>query len=159
MSRNLGIGVAVICLAVGSTARASSPSVAGPVAGLELAQQTALNPAIFVGGFVGNVNGKFAFGVWAAGIDHETPLPDEPSESVEITGGQWYLDVWVLKGFRFQRVALGGGITGDLSYAGTDLFSIDATMQVNSGGSGDIHLGAILDHTVFPPGVSGQLSQ
>jgi hypothetical protein len=32
-------------------------------------------------------------------------------------------------------------------------------MTVNSGGSGIINLDGLLDHTMYPPGVSGKLSQ
>jgi hypothetical protein len=159
MLRILGIFVVAISLMVGGIAHASSPTVAGNLEGLELAQQTALNPAVFVGVFTGKVGGNVAFGAWAAGVQHEVPLPAAPGESIAITGGQWQLQVWVLQGFRLRRVSLSGPIVGELSFFDTDLFTIDAVMGVTSGGSGNIVLSAILDHTIFPPGVSGTLGQ
>jgi hypothetical protein len=158
MSRILRIFVVAISLMVGGIAQASNPPIAGKLQGLELAQQTPLNPAVFVGVFAGKVGGNVAFGAWAAGVQHEIPLPAADGESVAIRG-EWQLQVWVLQGFRLKRVSFGGPLVGDLSFFDTDLFTIDAVMSVTSGGSGNILLRAILDHTVFPPGVSGTLSQ
>ena len=159
MSRFRGILAVVISLAACCAVQASNPAVAGNLQGLELAQQTALNPAVFVGLFTGKVGGNVAFGAWAAGVQHEVPLPAAPGESIAITGGQWQLQVWVLQGFRLKRVPLSGPIVGKLSFFDTDLFTIDAVMSVTNGGSGKILLSAILDHSIFPPGVSGKLRQ
>jgi hypothetical protein len=159
MLRFLWIGIAAISLAAGSVAQASTPAVAGNVTGLEIAQQTDEHGAIFVGLFGGTHNGNLAVGTWAAAVNHEPELPDEIGESIEITGGQWQLHLVVLQGFRLKKVSLAGSLEGTLTLVDEDMFSIAAGMLVDSGGSGLILLTAILDHTVFPPGISGALSQ
>jgi hypothetical protein len=159
MSSKLWIGVVAICLVASGVVHASNPTVTGSLQGLELAQQTALNPAVFLGVFNGKVDGRLAFGLWGVAVNHQSPLPDEPGESVLITGGRWTLQVWVLEGFRLRRVDLSGVIAGTLSFHAPDLFAINAAMNLTGGGSGLILLSGILDHTVFPPGVSGLLSQ
>jgi hypothetical protein len=137
----------------------SDPAVEGDIRGLELARQTIFNPAVFWGVFKGRVDENFALGTWVAGVQHNTPLPEEPDESIGITGGQWRMQVWSFSGFRLRRVVLGGEITGEVIFDDIDLFTIRALMNVTSGGSGDILLDATLDHTVFPPDVAGSLSQ
>jgi hypothetical protein len=153
------MSVAVVCLVASSLAQASEPAVAGGVAGLEIAQQTELNPAVFVGVFRGNVDGKLAFGAWAAGVQHELPLPTESNPSVPIVGGQWQLEVVVVQGFRLRRVTLGGGIVGQLDFADGNKFAVAALMNLTKGGTGDIVLDATLDHNPFPPTILGTLSQ
>lgn len=141
------------------SAWASDPPVAGNLQGLELAQQTDAHPAVFVGVFQGTVDGKLAFGTWATGVHHETPLPDATGQSIALTGGQWGMRVWVLRGFWLRRVFLGGEITGRLTFEETDMFSVNGEMTITDGGVGPIEFELRLDHTVFPPAVSGALSQ
>lgn len=150
---------AVITLALCNASHASDPAVVGNLVGVELAQQTNLHPAVFLGLYGGAVDGKFALGVWATGVHHETPLPAQAGESVAITDGQWQLQVWVFQGFRLKRVTIGGDLKGSLAFSQTDQFSIDAILNATSGGSGNIVLTGTLDHTVFPPVVSADLSQ
>ncbi len=159
MLRTMCITVLAACVVAGSPVRASDPVVAGNIQGLELCPQSACGSAVFAGLFVGNVGGKFAFGAWSAGVHHEEPLPDAAGEFVAITDGQWQLQVVVLQGFRLRKVALSGDLEGVLAFFDTDLFAIEAEMTVVAGGTGVILLEALLDHTVFPPGVSGTLSQ
>jgi hypothetical protein len=159
MLRKLSLGLVAIGLVAGGILQASEPAVTGNIQGVELAQQTDSHPAIFVGLFVGTVNGRIAIGAWAVAVEHDTPLPSAPEESIAITGGEWHLQLAVLQGFRLRPVSLGGVITGQLDYADVDLFAIAANMTVTAGGSGDILLNGQLDHTVFPPGVSGALTQ
>lgn len=158
MLRNLWIGLLVTSLVAGGVARASDPTVSGNADGLEVLPQTVFNPAVFVGVFHGEVGGKPALGVWGVAINHGTPLPDDLGESVTIVG-QWELQVWVFQSFRLRRVGLSGDLAGTLSFVASDLFAIDAVMNVTGGGSGPILLSGILDHTKFPPGVTTQLSQ
>jgi hypothetical protein len=159
MLRTMCITVLAACVVACSPVRASDPVVAGNIQGVELCPQTVCGSAVFTGLFAGNVGGKFAFGVWAAGVQHGEPLPGETDPPVAITGGQWQLQVVVLQGFRLRKVALSGDLVGALAFFDTDQFAIEAVMTVLAGGTGDIQLDALLDHTVFPPGVSGTLSQ
>lgn len=155
----LVVFVAACSLSASNLALASNPTVVGDIQGLELAQQTGAHPALFVGIFSGRVNGRFAIGTWATGVTHELPLPAEIGESIAITGGQWAMDVWTLQGFWLKRVKLSGALSGSLALAEPDLFYVDTTLTVTTGGSGLIALELLLDHTVFPPAVSGSLSQ
>jgi hypothetical protein len=159
MLRKLWIAVAVVSLAVSGVAHASTPAVEGNVVGLEIVQQVGSSPAVFVGIYTGKVNGKAAVGAWAAAVNHDPELPDEPDETINITGGKWSLQVVTFQGLRLQKVSLAGTLVGILEFLVTDQFSITAEMTVASGGSGLIQLGAILDHTVFPPSITGTLSQ
>jgi hypothetical protein len=159
MLGKLSIGVVAMSLVASGVVHASDPTVTGSIQGLELAQQTPFNPAVFLGVFSGKVDGRLAYGLWGVAVNHESPLPDEPGESVNITSGRWTLRVWVLQGFGFRRVDLSGVIAGTLNFHALDLFAINAAMNVTDSGSGPILLSGFLDHTVFPPVVSALLSQ
>ena len=159
MSRMICAGMLATSLLIVNSVQASDPVVTGRVSGRELAQQTLDHPAFFVGAFSGQVGGRPAIGAWAVSVIHEVPLPSEVGQSINIIGGQWVQEILVLQGFRLRRVMLSGNISGTLTYVGSDRFLINATMNVASGGSGDIVLNAILDHNVFPPAVAGTLRQ
>jgi hypothetical protein len=141
---------ATMVFTTSSTYAASLPVVRGVVSGVELCEQAVCGSAVFVGLFDGQVGwNRWARGIVAVGVNHE-PLP-APGEYAAITGGEWAL--WV--GLR----RLGGSVSGSLFNNGDNTFTVTTVLTLESGGLGTIVFTGLLDHNVFPPTISGVMSQ
>ncbi len=149
----------IAALTAGSSI-ASEPEFDGAISGRELCPQSVCGAAIFVGYYLGTVDGQFAVGFWSAAVNHEEPLP-LPNESVEVTGGQWSMKLWILQRFSFRRTAFRGLIQSEGILAANDnnTFDVAANLELDANsGSGIISMTVLLDHNEFPPTVVGGLS-
>jgi hypothetical protein len=156
--------VVVLGLAVGQL-QASDPTVNGDVKGIELCPQFICGSALFTGVFVGEVNGRPAFGTWSAAVNHEDlptydPEATQDENSVDVLGGHWRLRAYVLRRFFFRRRNLSGDFEmGTLTALPDNFYQVEVPMTVNSGGNGQIDLELLLDENSIPQPVSGTLSQ
>ena len=142
----------LVLVAAAVPLRASSlPAIQGVVAGLEFCEQARCGAAIFAGVFKGSVNGRFAFGTIAFGVNHETPLP-ESGDTKLVTGGGWKLQL--LSG----HTLLGRVTGGTLHNNGDGTYGVVATMEITQGGSGDATFIGTLSHKTFPPTIWGVIT-
>jgi len=149
----LSLCVLIAILAAGAvTVRAdSSPAIQGGVFGVELCPQSVCGAAIFVASFNGLVNARPAVGTVSVAVKHDT-LP-ALGQSSDVTGGFWSLQL--LSGRKFS-----GKVTdGSIFQYDTDLFQVSVNMQITSGGTGTLGAVVILSHRMFPPTITGAISQ
>ena len=148
---SLFVAVALLSLIIAQPALAKSkPSITGNIQGIELCPQDWCGSAIFIGLFVGEVDGEETKGVWWVAAEHQ-PLP-EPGDSARITGGSW--------GLRAGEDQYGGTVlAGSIHNNGNDTYLVQARLKVHTGGKGTIAVEALLDHNYFPPIVDGSMSQ
>ena len=141
----------LILLFSSTTAQAAStPTIAGQVAGIELCPQFICGAAIFAGGFQGQV-GFFpnAKGIVVTALNHGE-LPTEVFASTPIFGGVWELKTW------FRRFA--GYVTGgQITYIGNNMFQVTVNLTLTTGGSGNLTADIILDHNTLIPTWGGTL--
>jgi hypothetical protein len=152
MLRRLSLVLVLVLLAGSAPLRAdSSPAINGEVSGLELCEQAVCGAAIFVGVYHGRVGfNPFALGLMSVAVTHED-LP-EVTDTAAITGGVWRLRL--LSGRLISGIVTGGVLENP---RGDDTFDATVELLVTSGGSGTLTFEGLLDHTVFPPAVSGSL--
>lgn len=133
----LTLGIAVPPVA------ASSPPINGIVSLVELCTQDVCGAAIFAGSFTGTVGNKPATGFVTVAVTF-TSLPGT------ITGRDWSLQA---AGHRFRGTVASGTIAGP-----GPVFTINAVLTVTQGGSGNLAFVGALDHTQFPPRVTGTIT-
>jgi hypothetical protein len=152
MLRHLSLVLVIVLLAGSAPLRANStPAIDGEVSGLELCEQAVCGAAIFVGLYQGQVGfNPLALGLMSVAVTHED-LP-EAGYTAAITGGVWRLRL--LNGRLIAGVVTGGVLANP---RGDDTFDATVELLVTSGGSGTLTFEGLLDHTVFPPTVSGRL--
>jgi hypothetical protein len=145
------IGIAVILsLAAQHFAIASEPAITGNIEGVELCPEFVCEAAVFVGKFKGQVDNKRAKGGFFVAVNHD-PLPG-PLQFANITGGEWFL--------RANRHFFSGDVlNGTIFNNGDNTFTVEAQLQLTSGGSGEIIATVQLDHNVIPFEVDGDISQ
>lgn len=132
---------------------ASTPQISGTVSGIELCEQALCGEAVFAGGFAGKIDHRKATGVFWTGITHD-PLQETDGGVTQITGGTWMIRT---KTAVFTGVVQPGGtLTYDLE---TNTFAVTLTMIVLDGGVGTLQFNGTLDHSVFPPTITGVISQ
>ena len=143
------VGVALFLIAV-QQVRASSPTITGEISGVELCPEIACGAAIFTGTFQGAVGNKPTPGFFWVAVQHKT-LPTAGNSS-PIFGGKWSLSTFWGK---FDGTVLGGSISNN----GNNTFSVSVTLELKSGGKGELLGEALLNHNDFPPTVEGKLFQ
>jgi hypothetical protein len=152
-----------VCSAIGLLSHAidaTAADIEGKLSGVEYCTQDFCNQALFTGGFVGEVDGYFAFGIWNAAANHD-PLPDEMYATADMEG-VWELKVYVLKGFWFQRMRFGGGLEGELTNIGgggffANNFALEALLT-DSSTSTEYGVGGTLFHEGLLPTVELQMT-
>jgi hypothetical protein len=112
------LGVVALFLIAVQPVRASSPTIAGEISGIELCPEIACGAAIFNGTFQGTVGNKPTPGFFWVAVQHEA-----------------------------------------LPAAGNNTFNVSVTLELKSGGTGQLLGAIVLDHNDFPPTVEGKLSQ
>jgi hypothetical protein len=141
--------VALFLIAV-QPVSASSPTIAGEISGVELCPETACGAAIFTGTFQGTVGNKPTPGFFWVAVQHDT-LPTAGNSS-PIFGGTWSLSTFWGK---FGGTVLWGSIFNN----GNNTFNVSVTLELKSGGTGELLGAAVLNHNDFPPTVEGKLFQ
>jgi hypothetical protein len=144
------LGVVALFLIAVQPVRASSPTIAGEISGIELCPEIACGAAIFNGTFQGTVGNKPTPGFFWVAVQHEA-LP-AAGKSSPIFGGKWSLSTFWGK---FGGTVLGGSIFNN----GNNTFNVSVTLGLKSGGTGQLLGAVVLDHNDFPPTVEGKLSQ
>jgi hypothetical protein len=144
------LGVVALFLIAVHPVRASSPTIAGEISGVELCPEIACGAAIFNGTFQGTVGNKPTPGFFWVAAQHEA-LPAAGNSS-PIFGGKWSLSTFWGK---FGGTVLGGSIFNN----GNNTFNVSVTLELKSGGTGQLLGAVVLDHNDFPPTVEGKLSQ
>lgn len=154
MKRTVSLLTALLIMVVGSRpVQASTPVISAQVFGIELCPQFFCGAAIFTGVLAGQVdNNPPAFGTFIVAITHETPLPQETNEQVNLTGGVFEIRIGLR---RFRGEVSSGTLTKNVDNS----FIVLAVLTITKGGSGDMTFLGTLDHTVFPPTISGFIFQ
>ena len=134
----------------GQPAIASSPVIVGEISGVELCPQSGCDAAIFSGTCDCKVNNKHTLGFFWIAVQHD-PLP-APLHSSAILGGKWNLTTLRAK---FSGKVLEGSIINN----GDNTFNVTARLRLQKGGTGDVIVSGVLDHTDFPPTFDGELIQ
>jgi len=144
----------VVLVVSAAPIRASSvpPPLQGAVAGIELCEQATCGAAIFVAGFAGQVDGRFAIGTITVAVRHELPLPG-PNLSVNIIGGAWRLQL--LSGRTISGILTGGTLFNN---NGNGTFHVNTPMLITSGAVGAATFDGTLSHNTFPPTISGHIT-
>ena len=164
MNRIWSCMLAVLVLAIpaaGTALGQSSPVIQGRVQGVEVAPQSLVGKAVFVGSFAGRVGWlPFTVGAFYVGVQHED-LPASLGTSA-ITGGDWALGV------------LGGSFAGDVNrgtiygdgYSGIpNVYPVVIELGLTAGGTGEMYFVGVLDHRPLfqspprPPRVQGNIVQ
>ena len=141
--------LAALLLAPGTLHAASSTSLSGKIAGVELCPQMVCGAAIFIGRFDGALDGTADRGSWWVAIRHED-LP-EPGARANITDGVWGMSV--------GEHTLRGVITaGSILNNGDGTFVVTPQLDIREGGEGALSLSIVLDHGPFPPLVQGNVA-
>lgn len=132
----------------------SDTSLSGAISGRELCAQDTCGSAIFAAVFAGQIDHRPAVGLAIGSIKHTSPLPTDPGQCADITGGSWSIST------------LRGTLAGSIESSGGQVCSIDGvkykvtlTMDIDQGGEGSANLCVLLDHKPFPPTVNGTISQ
>jgi hypothetical protein len=144
------LGVVALFLIAVQPVRAASPTIVGEISGIELCPEIACGAAIFNGTFQGTVGNKPTPGFFWVAIQHEA-LP-AAGKSSPIFGGKWSLSTFWGK---FGGTVLGGSVFNN----GNNTFNVSVTLELKSGGTGQLLGAVVLDHNDFPPTVEGKLSQ
>lgn len=131
----------------------TTPTINGRVTGIELCSQSLCGYAWFAGTFVGKVGDLGdTTAAWAVRVTHDS-LNQANKGVTSVTGGDWIL---VLNG----DVSISGTIDpgGTLTYrAGNNTFDVDLTLTISQGGSGKVSFDGTLNHSVFPPPITGKM--
>jgi hypothetical protein len=151
IKRSAYVVVTIIFLLTAQKGVASQPIVTGHLEGVELCAQFQCGFAVFVGLFKGEVNKQRGKGGFLVRVNHES-LPAPGQAPAAITGGEWDLRVGV-------NLFQGDVVKGTIVNNGNNTFTLNLTLQVTDGGSGEIIFTGILDHSDFPPTVEGDLAQ
>jgi hypothetical protein len=146
----LQLAVVALFLITVQPVRASSPTIAGEISGVELCPETACGAAIFTGTFQGTVGNKPTPGFFWVAVQHQA-LPTAGNSS-PIFGGKWSLSTFWGK---FGGTVLWGSIFNN----GNNTFTVSVTLELKSGGTGELLGAAVLNHNDFPPTVEGKLFQ
>jgi hypothetical protein len=141
--------VALFWIAV-QPVRASSPTIAGEISGVELCPETACGAAIFTGTFQGTVGNKPTPGFFWVAVQHDT-LPT-PGNAAPIFSGKWSLSTFWGK---FGGMVLKGSIFNN----GNNTFTVSVALELASGEASQLLGEAVLNHNDFPPTVEGKLFQ
>jgi hypothetical protein len=152
MRRIAAAGIVAIVLALGGIRLSadSHPALSGGAAGIELCPEFICGFALFVGQFEGAVNSKPASGAFVAAVVHDDLPPVQGNAA--ITGGQWTITAG-------KKEFSGDVVDGNIfNFNGTQ-FCITMTLQINSGGTGEIYFTGLLDHGPFPPTIAGFVTQ
>ena len=150
------VPVLTLTLAVAPVRAASTPVINVKTFGLELCPQSICGAAIFAGFLVGQVGqNPNAVGTFIVAANFDGDLPDGENPTIGLTGGVFELRV----GLRRFRGVIVEGEGSTLTFIGGDKFLVRAELQFTSGATGTAQYEGILDHTVFPPTVIGEISQ
>ena len=153
MRRIAAAGILAIVLALGGIRLSadSHPALSGGAAGIELCPEFICGFALFVGQFQGQVNSKTASGGFVAAVVHDDLPP--VGENAAITGGQWTITA--------GNKAFSGDIASGniLTLPGGTQFCITMTLEVTTGGNGELYFTGLLDHGPFPPTIGGFVTQ
>ncbi|MCA1559085.1 MAG: hypothetical protein LC753_13585 [Acidobacteria bacterium] len=142
----------MILVAASRPVQASTPAITAQIFGIELCPQFICGAAIFTGVLAGQVgNNPYAFGTFTVAITHEE-LPQVAGQQADLTGGVFEIRV----GWRRFR---GDVSSGTLTKNANNSFTVQAVLTIQRGGSGDMNFLGTLDHTVFPPTISGFIYQ
>jgi hypothetical protein len=142
------IPILILVLGAGPVRAASTPPINVGVFGLELCPQSICHAAIFAGLLAGRVgNNQNALGTFIAAVTHDEDLP-EPGGVIAVTGGFFELRVGLR---RFP----GHIAPGTLLANPGNTFTVNTTLVFADGATAAVEIN--LDHTVFPPTVSGVL--
>jgi hypothetical protein len=145
----------IICLATVRGAAVSTPVIEGNLTGTELCPQSWCGAAWFWASFSGEVGHAHTRGVALAGITYDF-LPSE-GQTGTITGGTWSLQTW--RGSFSGNVRPGGTLTNN----GDNTYSVEMTMLLQDGGTGELAFIGLLDHRPLdeglPPTITGTISQ
>lgn len=144
------IAVLAVLLMIVTPIDASSPAITGEISGVELCPQFFCDAAVFNGTCDCKVDGRHTVGFFWVAVEHD-PLPASFSAAA-IFGGKWNLTT--LRGSFSGRV-----LDGSITNKGDNTFDVTATLRVRKGGSGDLIVWGVLDHTEFPPTFEGKLLQ
>jgi hypothetical protein len=153
MRRIAAAGIVAIVLALGGITLSanSSPSLSGGAAGIELCPEFICGFALFVGQFQGEVNSKPASGGFVATVVHDD-LPAVPGVPADITGGQWTITAG-------KKTFSGDVADGNIVRLNDTQFCITMTLEVTSGGHGELYFTGLLDHGPFPPTIAGFVTE
>ncbi len=149
------LGVTFFALFSTKTVSAETLAVNGRITGVELCPQEVCQKAIFTGIFYGKLNRRPAFGTWWVAVNHESLPTAKGSTAAIFPGGHWEL--------RPGSFTFSGDLnSGTLTCMEDDnfkclKFSVDAELNVEKGGSGTLSVLGELDHTKFPPRITGTL--
>jgi hypothetical protein len=144
------IGILALLVVTVQPAIASNPVIVGEISGVELCPESVCDAAIFSGTCDCIVNNRHTVGFFWVAIQHEA-LPVSLQSSA-ILGGKWNLTT--LRG-KFSGKVLGGNIVNN----GDNTFDVTARLRLQKGGTGDVIVSGVLDHTDFPPTFDGELIQ
>jgi len=153
MRRIAAAGILAIVLALGgiTVSAESHPALSGGAAGIELCPEFICGFALFVGQFQGQVNSKTASGGFVAAVVHDDLPP--VGLTAAITGGQWTITAGNKS---FSGDVAGGTI---LTLPTGTQFCVTMTLEINSGGNGELYFTGLLDHGPFPPTIAGFVTQ
>jgi hypothetical protein len=144
------LGVVALFLMAVQQVGASNPTITGEISGVELCPETACGAAVFTGTFQGTVGDRPTPGFFWVAVQHET-LPAAGNSS-PIFAGKWSVSTFWGK---FDGTVLGGSIFNN----GNNTFNVSVTLELKSGGTGELFGAAVLNHNDFPPTVEGKLFQ
>ena len=128
----------------------SRPVLNGAIAGIELCPLSFCGFALFVGGFQGEVNSRFAAGSFAAAMVH-APLPAVGAPA-PILGGEWTITAG-------RRVFKGDVSGGTILNLNDTQFCVTMALVMTDGGRGELFFSGVLDHGPFPPTIAGYVTQ
>jgi hypothetical protein len=129
---------------------ASSPSITGEIEGIEICPQFVCEAAVFNGTCDCKVSNLRTIGFFWVSIQHD-PLPPAFHSSA-ILAGNWNLTTLI--GTFYGRV-----VEGSITNNGNNTFNVTATLHLHKGGTGNVVVTGLLDHTEFPPTFEGELLQ
>jgi hypothetical protein len=148
----LSVGLVVIMMIATHTLADSSPVITGIASGLELCFQFLCGSAIFGGGVQLQVDGKPRKGSFLVSVTHESPLPDDEGEFVQILGGDWVITT--------KKDVFSGDVkTGTITRLAGNNFAVNAELTLVNGGTGTIYFSGTLSHEQFPFTIVGVISQ
>lgn len=151
MLRRLALLTVILSMSTLPLAAVSNPPIAGQIAGVELCPQSLCGRAIFLGNFVGLVNGNPASGTFWTGVTHED-LPTSVNPISAVTGGSWLI--------RTRLRTFAGHIQGGtLTFLPNNTFAVTLTLELEWGGSGTLAFHGLLNHNPFPPTIVGIVTQ
>jgi hypothetical protein len=144
----------LLCWVAAATANAQTTAINGHINGIEVCAQSLEicgGYAVFVGTFVGKVNGNDTTAAFTVRVTHES-LNETKQGITLVTAGDWLL---VLS----SNTAIGGTVDpgGTLTFRQNNTFALDLILTITAGGSGKANVDGTLNHNVFPPTVTARL--